>query len=569
MIGERQGFRGCALPVLATVAMFAVTACGAEAQEQSTPSDLLAGRDWSHFAGARRESDGIHISPLGRALVEQDGTGGSPNPPVNLRGPFLEVRGDFQVASGWRQVGDHSAYLYLYGEVPVVFDEWRQQRRAVRLGLDAGSLHVAVWDGMSAEPVTERTFEVAKFGPHSVALEHRGGRLRISADGSELGELPDSGVFATGTVWFGADAAAGGPGWTLSALSAQGLDGGKVEVRDAPDLAQSPAPRESLRTLAEAIPQRPPLRIGAAVSAGPLSTDAAYRSIAAGEFSMLTTENELKPQFVHPQPGVYDFTEADTLVEFAERNGMSVHGHTLVFGEANPRWMTHTPAQDRRRVMEDHIATVAGHYRGRVAEWDVVNEPLSVEDSDYADGKPGLRQHLWMQAMGESYIGHAFRAARAADPAAELYLNEFGIEADGRRWDALYALVKRLVADNVPIDGVGFQNHIHESGDHLDQSALRRHIQALQALGIASRISETDIHGEDSAVQADQYAESLRACRAEPSCTSFSTWGITDRYGSTADPGAYPPSPGDELLWTTDLQPKPAYAALAQALSAE
>lgn len=282
---------------------------------------------------------------------------------------------------------------------------------------------------------------------------------------------------------------------------------------------------------------------------------------------MLTTENDLKPQFVHPQPGVYDFTEGDTLVEFADRNKMAVHAHTLVFGEANPHWMSEAPAQDRRRIMEEHIATVAGHYRGRVAEWDVVNEPLSLEDADYAAGGAGLRRHLWFQAMGETYIDHAFRAARTADPTAKLYLNEFGIEADGPRWDALYALVKRLVAAQVPIDGVGFQNHIHETGDHLDQPALRRHIQALAALGLTSRISETDIHGEDLEVQADQFGNSLRVCRTEPTCTSFSTWGISDRYGSTADPNKYPPSPGDELPWDTTQHPKPAYTALTEALN--
>lgn len=128
-----------------------------------------------------------------------------------------------------------------------------------------------------------------------------------------------------------------------------------------------------------------------------------------------------------------------------------------------------------------------------------------------------------------------------ADPAAggpagtKLYLNEFGAEADGPRWDALYALVVRLKGRGVPIDEVGFQSHIHEAGDHIDPAVLRSHIAALAELGLSARISEIDVYGESPRVQATQFAGVLGACLSEPTCTSFSTWGITDRYGSTAE----------------------------------
>ncbi|MFI1992053.1 endo-1,4-beta-xylanase [Actinoplanes sp. NPDC020271] len=525
--------------------------------------DLLAG-DWSHVPGGTVGSAGVRIHGLGRQIVLQDGTGGQPHPPVNLRGPQLKVRGDFRVSATVHRPAGQTASLYLYGEVPIVYDEWQQNRRGLRVAVSERELSLTVWDGRSAAPAAERIASVASPATVTVTVDRHGGDLVLSAGGTGV-SVPDPGVFDAGSVTFGVDAVPGAPDWTLAALEAAARDGGGVAVRDTRPSEQPAPPSDSLRALAEATGRRLP--IGAAMAAEPLVSDDGYRALAATQFSMLTTENALKPQFVHPGPDTYDFAEGDLLVDFAAANHMKVHAHTLVFGEANPRWMQQVPLADRERVMTAHVSTVVGRYRGRVAEWDVVNEPLSPDD-DGPDGGPGLREHLWQEAMGESYIDKAFTAARAADPEAKLYLNEFGAEADGPRWEALYALVVRLQERGVPIDGVGFQSHIHEAGDHIDPAVLRSHIADLAELGLSARISEIDVYGESPQVQAGQFAGVLGACLSEPTCTSFTTWGITDRYGSTAEHDSYPLEPGDELLWDQQLRPKPAVAALRDTLRA-
>ena len=141
---------------------------------------------------------------------------------------------------------------------------------------------------------------------------------------------------------------------------------------------------------------------------------------------------------MHPLPGVYDFHEGDALVALAQQHGLKVHGHTLVFGEANPRWVRDLPAAQLEQTMTDHIAHVVGHYKGKVSSWDVVNEPF--DDTEWDQ----LRPHLWERAMGESYIQKAFAAAHAADPNALLFMNDYGLEVDGDRWNALLALVNKL-----------------------------------------------------------------------------------------------------------------------------
>ncbi|MEU6589617.1 endo-1,4-beta-xylanase [Streptomyces sp. NPDC046881] len=537
----------------------------AEGGRAGASVDLLAGHDWRHFAGAQVTSGSVHITPLDRRIVRQDGSGGQPNPPVNLRGPRLLVTDDFEVSAELAGTGDAPAYLQLYGEVPVVYDEWRQERPSVRLGVVGGALEVALWDGTTAKPAVTRHFGAEVPADATVTVRRTGTALRFQVGDRTVGSLPDPGVFRSGQVWFGADAGKGGPGWDLEGLRARAFGGGTVRVADAPALAQRHDDPGALRSLAAGRDR--PLPMGAAVAGGPLFTDDGYRALVAGQFSMLTPENDMKPQFVHPQPDVYDFTEADSLIDFAAANDMQVHAHTLVFGEALPRWMRQVPPAGLEKVMTDHITRVVGHFRGRVAEWDVVNEPLSPDDSDFVDGKPGLRRHIWEKAMGERYIDTAFRAARAADPRAKLFLNEFGLEEDGDRWEALLSLVKRLKQRGVPIDGVGFQSHIHETGDHVDAAVFAAHVKALADLGLSSRVSEIDVHGDDTDAQAQQYSLVLRACADAPSCSSYGTWGVTDRYGSTAEEDSYPLEPGDELLWDVRLRPKPAVEALRDALA--
>ncbi|WP_229821066.1 MULTISPECIES: endo-1,4-beta-xylanase [Streptomyces] len=528
--------------------------------------DLLNGRDWAHFAGGKPTHAGVRITPLDRRITRQDGTGGQPNPPVNLRGPHMVFRGDVRIEAGLRRTDDTDAYLHLYGETPVIYDEWRYERRGVRIGVVGGRLRIDRWDGDSDRPAMTRTFGSGLGLEVRLAVEVRANRLVLEADGRVVGTVPARDVFGSGRIWFGADAGARGKGWTLSDLHARSLGRGRMSVVDAPGL-RVPRSSDAMRDLAAVLPR--PIRMGTALAAGPLLTDSAYRRTAGEEFSMLTPENDFKPQFVQPRRGVFAFAEGDVLVDFAEANRMKVHAHTLVWFEALPAWMraemTHG---QRRRVMVEHIRAVAGHFRGKVAEWDVVNEPMSDEDEDYSNGNRGVRPQLWFEAMGEQYIDIAFHAAREADPHAVLYLNEYGVEEDGPRWDALYALLIRLKERGVPIDGVGFQDHEYAVGDRTDPEVFRRKVRALAGLGLKARVSEADVlvDEDEEDVQARQLAGKLAVCGEEPNCTSFSTWGFTDKYGSTADLRHYPPSPGNALPWDATYEAKPAYWALRDVL---
>lgn len=305
------------------------------------------------------------------------------------------------------------------------------------------------------------------------------------------------------------------------------------------------------------------LRIGAAVDPGHLEVDAPYGPAVAREFNSLTPENAMKWPAIHPSPGRYDFADADSLVALAERSSMEVRGHTLVWGQAAgngvPDYLSVLTEGELRAALTDHIETVMKRYRGRVARWDVVNEPLEIDGVELDD-------NVFRVALGDSYVAEAFRIARRADPDAELWLNEINLERIPAKADALVALVARLVDEGVPIDGVGLQTHLF--GGPPDPAAFGALIRQLADLGVEVAVTELDLPAGPGPGrferQALGYAVAVDECLDVPACREVTVWGVTDRYTWLDDLLA----PGlDPLLLDIWYRPKPAYDVVRDRLA--
>ena len=293
--------------------------------------------------------------------------------------------------------------------------------------------------------------------------------------------------------------------------------------------------------------------LGAAVLADRAAADPAYLRAFITHFTSLTPEAAMKWQVIHPERDEYNFDEADELMELARTTGKQVRGHPLVWDEQLPGWLTDTDweADELEDVLRDHVTEVVGRYRGRVAEWDVVNEPFD------DDGK--LTRHLFYETLGERYIDIAFHAARRADPAAKLFINEYGAETPTPKAFGMLALVKRLQERGVPLDGIGFQNHTGSAG-YPTRDELLATFSAYSKLGLATPITEMDAPLSAAAGLAEQaaaYGAAADACVAAANCTSFTVWGATDRY-SWRGPNRRP------LLFDDSGAPKPALAAVTQ-----
>jgi endo-1,4-beta-xylanase len=306
-----------------------------------------------------------------------------------------------------------------------------------------------------------------------------------------------------------------------------------------------------------------PFRIGfALMNEFQTASDAAqYQDTARAEFNILTPENALKFDAVHPAQTTYNFAPADTMLAFATANGIAFHGHTLVWHSQLPGWVTggNWNATTLTAVMDDHIDTVMGHYRGKALAWDVVNEALNDDGT--------RRTSVWQNVMGQTYIEHAFTRARAADAAAKLVYNDYNIETAGAKSNAVFAMAQDFKSRGVPIDGIGFQMHLTNGG--IGGQALADNMARFAALGLEIYITEMDVRyttpisAADLQNQATVYRTVIDRCRAQAACKSVQVWGVTDKYSWV--PQTFP-GQGDALLFDANYNAKPAYFAVQAGL---
>ncbi len=335
--------------------------------------------------------------------------------------------------------------------------------------------------------------------------------------------------------------------------------------------------------------------IGVAVAAGSgaadIFTNTARQNVVREEFSQIVAENIMKMSYMYSGSS-FSFTNADRLASWAASNGKSLHGHALVWHPSYqlPSWATDTNTNFRSDYAR-HIDTVAAHFAGKVKSWDVVNEALfDSADDDGRGSANGYRQSVFYRQYGSpEYIDEAFRRARAADPTAELYYNDFNTEENGAKTTALVNLVQRLITNGAPIDGVGFQMHV--MNDYPSIANIRASLQKIVNLSptLKIKISELDVR-LNNPYDGNSNNDYKNRSDCATSCAGLDTqkarykeiiqayldivpparrggvvvWGIADPDSWFYTNQNLPDWP---LLFNDSLQKKPAYQGVAEALA--
>lgn len=365
-----------------------------------------------------------------------------------------------------------------------------------------------------------------------------------------------------------------------------------------------------LKTLAQAHG----IDIGVAVSF-PTQNRAAYDSTVVRNFTGIVAENDHKWGSISSQPGQYNWTNADRMVDFAQQHNLKLRFHAFVWhqqssyianghqnGVAQPTDPNKYTREQAFTHMRNHIGAVMGRYKSRnqmhvISEWDVVNEVVA-RDSGMFDTNnvyKGMRLstgnpvHLdsglsrWVgYTKGEEndfdYVDSAFVIAHRNDSTAKLALNDYDAEGMGKKSNAVYSLLSKLKSRNIPVHVVGMQCHWYigpsntgSSGAWVPQE-IAQNMARLAALGLDISITELDIRFQnppDSAKlqqQRQAYETALGLCLAQPRCKRFFVWGLRD--GSSWINSRYP-GYGSPLLFTgsgATYTPKPAYYGLISVL---
>ena len=348
---------------------------------------------------------------------------------------------------------------------------------------------------------------------------------------------------------------------TAVTFQAQAADDAPVRLRDA---------SEGLFLIGTALPTR-------------AFSDLITTDIVSQDFNRLTCENEMKFDATEPSEGNFRFEQGDTLVNFAEKYGMEVHGHTFLWHSQTPQWVFQNPNDGRplRDVvlqrLENHIRALMTHWKGKIQSWDVCNECF--ED----DGRPrGFSP--WRQNIGDDYMEQAFRIAdKVAKELGEekvlLVYNDFNMYKPGKV-QAVVNMVNDFKAKGVRIDAIGMQAH-WQSNDDPDIATIEAAFKAYAATGCKIIISEMDINTRngfrnsgrglerDDSVQgnADASADALAKrykdvfdlfVKYHESIYAVTLWGIGDSWSWLRG--------GQPLIFDGNLDPKPCYYSVLESL---
>jgi endo-1,4-beta-xylanase len=268
-------------------------------------------------------------------------------------------------------------------------------------------------------------------------------------------------------------------------------------------------------------------------------------AIIQANFGQITHENSMKWGSLEATQGSLNWAPADEVVDWATENGKLIRGHTLIWHSQLPTWVDAIGDADTlRQVIRDHVSTVVGRYAGKILQWDVCNEILAEDGT--------LRDSVFSRLLGEEFVQIAFEEARAADPAAKLYINDYNLDQAGYgKVNGMTDLVAKWIAAGVPIDGIGSQTHISGGMGGNTQAALEQ----LASSGVSEvALTEVDIAYSPT----EDYNAITQACLNVPQCVGITVWGVSDatswRQGE------------DPLLFDASYQPKPAYDSIVQLL---
>ncbi|MDX1876062.1 endo-1,4-beta-xylanase [Mycolicibacterium sp. 120266] len=328
---------------------------------------------------------------------------------------------------------------------------------------------------------------------------------------------------------------------------------------------------------------------GTAYRSSYAASDDCYRHVAITEFGSLTTEIGTMTNTVQPSPGMFDFREADAVAQLAAQNHREFQIHSLIWDPLDqsqwqivPAPIKALPPGQRHQLMIDSITTIMKHYAGRASTVTVVNEAF--------DQMGHLQPTTWWETTrSDQYIFDAFRAARLADPTAQLLYNDHSAETHSDKSNAIYDLVKRLhdttievAIDGKPtrkplVDGIGFQAHmLGGEGQQPSTTDMASNLQRFADLGLSIRFTELDVripvvngvaNPDDLVRQRQVYETMTELCLHQPQCSGITFWGFTDKHSWITD---YPDTfsgYGAATPTSTDYIRKPAWTGITDALS--
>jgi endo-1,4-beta-xylanase len=294
-----------------------------------------------------------------------------------------------------------------------------------------------------------------------------------------------------------------------------------------------------------------------------------YDVIINREFDQITAEWEMKMNPIYNSQSAYDFSRADKIVDYAVKNGIQVHGHSLIWHNATPSWVENFSGTNAEfeKLVKDYITATVTRYKGKVRSWDVVNEA-------FEDGTGKLRNSVFRQKMGDDYIAKCYKWTREADPDVLIFYNDYNMTTDNTKLNAILAMADDFKTRGIPLNGIGFQMHISYDGP--SKSAIESAAKKVTDRNLLLHFSELDIRANptktltsltvDRAIaQQNKVKEVVQIYNAIPAASKFAitVWGVKDNDSWLIDFWKAADWP---LLWDANFKVKKAHTGFLQGL---
>ena len=332
-------------------------------------------------------------------------------------------------------------------------------------------------------------------------------------------------------------------------------------------------------------------RFGSAVAWAPPGKDTGsfnnprYAAILERECSLLVPENQLKWQWIsHGGPDTFDFRAFDAMLDYAEKSGFEMRGHTLFWTPTKwyPKWLAQTQfrsAAEAEQLLTNHVRTVCRRYGTRIYSYDVVNEAVQPETGAIRD------TNVTRALGGEHFLDLMFHTAREESPHAQLVYNDYMSwernPTDETHMTGVLKLLEGFRKRGTPVDALGVQSHIRLQKDWPvsrivaeSEGPWRRFLDEVVGMGYQLLITEFDVNDHAAptniAVRDQMVADYGRAyldlMLGYPQLGDLLAWGMVDRYSwlNGFDPRA------DKTLkrgtpYDVNFQPKLLHQAMADA----
>jgi GH35 family endo-1,4-beta-xylanase len=246
-----------------------------------------------------------------------------------------------------------------------------------------------------------------------------------------------------------------------------------------------------------------------------------YQALTKELFNMAVLENNLKWQPLAGDwgPG-WTLEGAQKGVAWLSQNGIPTRGHVLVWPSFKnlPRSLKALEKDPvkLRKAVRDHVRELATAMKGRLAHWDVMNEPFD--------------NHDLMDILGEEVMVEWFKEARAADPKVKLFINDYAILSGGGgdtpHRSHYEKTIAYLIKKGAPLDGIGMQGHFGSSLTSPDD--MLKILDRFAKFGKPIWITEYDVDIKDEALAAQFTRDFYTALFSHPSVAGIMMWGFWD-----------------------------------------